>query len=179
MNINKNNLIWIDLEMTGLDINKDQIIEIATLITDKHLNILDIGPDLVISQNNKILDSMNQWNKNTHSKSGLLKLVKESVCTLKQAEIKTIDFLKKWVIPNSSPMCGNSIYHDRLFLNKYMPNLFLYFHYRSIDVSTVKSLIEFWKPELFNKIKKINKHRAMSDITESLNELIFYRKYIF
>lgn len=177
MNKNKENLIWIDLEMTGLNPKKDYIIEIATVVTDKHLNILKIGPDLVIKQNNLILNSMNEWNKSIHTKSGLIKIVKNSICTIKSAEQQTINFLEKIVPINVSPMCGNSISNDRIFLGKYMPELLSYFHYRSIDVSSLKELVRIWKPNIAIKFKKKSCHRALKDIYESINELIFYRKH--
>lgn len=176
MNINKNNLIWIDLEMTGLNIYKDHIIEIATLITDINLKILDKGPCLVIKQKKSVLHEMNNWNKQIHTESGLIKLIKKSNCTLSNAEKQTINFLKKWVPKKISPMCGNSISNDRLFLNKYMPELLSYFHYRSIDVSTIKELVRLWNPKISNNIKKNNTHRALDDIYESINELMFYRE---
>lgn len=175
MIINKNNLIWIDLEMTGLNPNKDHIIEIATLVTNNNLEILEKGPCLAIYQNFKVLNSMNEWNKNIHTKNGLINRVKKSLYDIKKAELLTIDFFKKWVPLGYSPMCGSSVSNDRCFLNKYMPDLLNYFHYRCIDVSSLKELFNIWRPKDKIKIKKLIEHKAMNDIYNSINELIFYR----
>lgn len=175
----KNNLIWIDLEMTGLDPDIDQIIEIATVITDKNLKILCEGPSLAIAQNKLVLNSMNEWNKDIHKKNGLLKLVKKSDVNLKKAELLTINFIKQWVLEKKSPMCGNSISTDKIFLRKYMPQLLSYFHYRSIDVSTIKELIKMWDIKNCHYTKKISCHRALDDIYESIKELVFYKKLFF
>ncbi|XBC38169.1 MAG: oligoribonuclease [Buchnera aphidicola (Floraphis choui)] len=175
--MNKNNLIWIDLEMTGLNPNKHKIIEIATLITDINLKILSIGPIIAINQKYTQLKLMNQWNHNTHSKNGLINRIKNSSYNEKLAEIKTISFLKKWVPKNISPMCGNSISKDRQFLFKYMPNLEKYFHYRQIDVSTIKELIIRWNFKLYKNLKKSNNHQALNDLYESIRELKYYKKY--
>jgi len=173
----KNNLIWIDLEMTGLNPDKNKIIEIATIITDKNLKILSMGPVIAIYQSEKILKYMDKWNTETHTKSGLIKRVKKSRYDEQYAEIKTIDFLKKWTVFNTSPMCGNSIHQDRRFLYKYMPKLEKYFYYRHIDVSTIKELILFWKPNILKRYTKKNNHSALQDIKNSIKELLYYRKY--
>ncbi|WP_343192586.1 oligoribonuclease [Buchnera aphidicola (Taiwanaphis decaspermi)] len=175
--MNKKNLIWIDLEMTGINFNIDKIIEIATVITDKNLNILSKGPNLVIHQSYETLKLMNKWNQKIHSSTGLIEKIKKSKNNEKIAEIKTINFLKKWVPYNSSPMCGNTVSQDRFFLTKNMPNLEKYFHYRSIDVSSLKELAVRWKPDIFKKFFKKYKHSAMEDIMESIYELKFYRKH--
>ena len=172
------NLIWIDLEMTGLDPEKERIIEIATIITDKGLNILEEGPNLVIHQPKELLAAMDGWNTNQHKESGLLAKVKSSAVTEQMAEIETLDFVSKFVGEGKSPMCGNTVSHDRRFLVKYMPRLETYFHYRHIDVSTIKELIARWlKSDLL--YKKASTHRAKDDIRESINELKFYKDKIF
>lgn len=176
MNINKNNLIWIDLEMTGLNPNKHKIIEVAVLITNKELDILSTQPTIAIFQNDTQLKLMNLWNQNIHFKNGLINRVQKSSYNEKLAEIKTISFLKKWVPKNTSPMCGNTVSKDRQFLFKYMPTLEKYFHYRQIDVSTIKELAIRWNPQLYKKFKKINNHQALSDLYESVKELKYYQK---
>lgn len=177
MNIKKSNLIWIDLEMTGLNPKKNKILEIATLVTNKNLQTIATGPEIVIHQSKKILNLMNTWNKITHTKNGLIKKVKNSLFNEKYAELKTINFLKKWTLFNTSPMCGNSIHQDRKFLIKYMPKLEKYFHYRQIDVSTLKELALRWKPNIIKKKYKNNNHKALNDIYNSISELKYYRKY--
>lgn len=176
MKKNKNNLIWIDLEMTGLNPKIHRIIEIATLITDINLNIISEGPVISIYQKKKYLLLMNKWNQEIHTKTGLIKRVKNSLYNEKKAELKTISFLKKWVPINSSPICGNSIAQDRRFLFQYMPILEKYFHYRHIDVSTIKELASRWNPSILKKIQKKNTHNALEDIRESVMELNVYRK---
>ncbi|XBC44352.1 MAG: oligoribonuclease [Buchnera aphidicola (Schlechtendalia peitan)] len=177
MNIDKKNLIWIDLEMTGLNPNQHKIIEIATLITNINLKIISIGPIIAIKQSNSQLKQMNTWNHKTHKKSGLLNRVKKSLHNEKLAEIQTIFFLKNWVPKNTSPMCGNTISTDRQFLFKYMPTLEKYFHYRQIDVSTIKELAIRWNLKLYENFKKKNNHIAINDLIESVNELKYYRKH--
>ncbi|ARC54793.1 oligoribonuclease [Candidatus Riesia sp. GBBU] len=173
---NKNrNLIWIDLEMTGLDPDKNRIIEIATIVTDENLSVLCNGLDIVINQSNTQLSIMDKWNINTHTKNGLIEEVKSSVINEKTAENFTISFLKNWVNKKCSPMCGNNVYQDRLFLKKYMPSLEEYFHYRYIDVSSIKELLSRWNPDLSIEYAKKYKHRALSDIKESILELNYYR----
>lgn len=170
------NLIWIDLEMTGLEPETDSIIEIATVITDKDLNILAEGPVLAIYQSENILAAMDEWNQTHHGQSGLIERVRASKFTEQEAEQLTINFLKDWVPENTSPMCGNTIGQDRRFLVRYMPKLEAYFHYRSIDVSTLKELAQRWAPGLVEGFFKQNKHEALADIRESIGELRYYRE---
>ena len=173
----KTNLIWIDLEMTGLVPEKDIIIEIATVVTDANLNVLAEGPSIAIHQNNKHLDSMDEWNTRQHNKSGLIQRVKKSEISVNEAEKLTLDFLMKYVDPGASPMCGNSICQDRRFLYNYMPKLEKFFHYRHIDVSTLKELAVRWKPDVVTTSFKESKHLALSDIYDSINELKHYREH--
>ena len=173
----KTNLIWIDLEMTGLVPEKDIIIEIATVVTDADLNVLAEGPSVAIHQNNKHLDGMDEWNTRQHTKSGLVQRVKESEISVNEAEKQTLDFLMKYVDPGASPMCGNSICQDRRFLYNYMPKLEKFFHYRHIDVSTLKELAVRWKPDVVTTSFKASKHLALSDIYDSINELKHYREH--
>ena len=176
MSQNKNNLIWIDLEMTGLDPFNDVIIEIATVITDKDLNQLAEGPVIAIHQPDSVLDAMDEWNQSHHGSSGLIKRVQQSQYTMQQAEAETIGFLEKFVPIGASPMCGNSICQDRRFMAREMPTLEDYFHYRNLDVSTLKELAARWKPEILEGYTKKSAHLAMDDILESIEELQFYRK---
>ncbi len=169
------NLIWIDLEMTGLDPMQDRIIEIATIVTDAHLNILAEGPVIAIKQTNIVLEGMDAWNTKQHGQSGLTERVKNSLETEASAEAKTLQFLAQYIESGVSPMCGNSICQDRRFLNRYMPQLEAYFHYRHIDVSTLKELARRWKPEIMSEFKKVSKHLALDDIKDSIEELAFYR----
>lgn len=177
--LNKNNLIWIDLEMTGLDPNRDRIIEIATVITDSDLNILAEGPILAISQPESQLALMDDWNVNTHTSTGLLNRVKLSNISEQQAEQQTIDFISQWVPENCSPICGNTIGQDRRFLFNYMPKLEKYFHYRYLDVSTIKELARRWKPEILTELTKKGTHQALDDIKDSISELAYYRTHFF
>ena len=177
--INSSNLIWIDLEMTGLNPATERIIEIATIVTDSNLNILAEGPVIAIHQSDELLALMDDWNKNTHGKSGLIERVRQSTVNEQQAEQQTIEFLKQWVPANSSPICGNTIGQDRRFLFNYMPNLESYFHYRYLDVSTIKELAKRWKPEILKGITKQNTHQALDDIRDSIAELIYYRQHFF
>lgn len=177
MQLDKQNLIWIDLEMTGLDPNKDRIIEIATIVTDKNLNILAEGPVLAIKQGDKILAGMNEWCQKTHSTNGLIERVRQSKLTERAAELQTLDFLKKWVPKGVSPICGNSVAQDKRFIFNYMPDLADYFHYRYLDVSTLKELAARWKPEILSGFKKKNSHLALDDIRESIAELAYYRQH--
>lgn len=170
------NLIWIDLEMTGLRPEKDVIIEIATVVTDANLNLLAEGPALAIHQNTNILAAMDEWNTKHHTDSGLVERVKNSNISIKQAEIQTLNFLQKYVKAGASPMCGNSICQDRRFLYKAMPKLEQFFHYRHIDVSTIKELAKRWKPEAKMQFEKKAAHLALSDIYDSINELKHYRQ---
>lgn len=173
------NLIWIDLEMTGLDPDKDVIIEIATLVTDANLNLLAEGPSIVVHQSDELMNGMDEWCTNQHGRSGLTQRVKESTVTAAEAEALTIEFLKDYVPAGKSPMCGNSICQDRRFLYRYMPELEQYFHYRNLDVSSVKELARRWKPEVLNGLKKSATHLAMDDIRDSVNELKHYRELFF
>ncbi|VFP81278.1 Oligoribonuclease [Buchnera aphidicola (Cinara kochiana kochiana)] len=172
-------LIWIDLEMTGLNPKIHKIIEISTIITDKYLNIIKIGPNIVIFQNQKTLKIMNHKIYNIHKKNGLIKNVKISQENEHSAEEKTLLFLKKQINEKISPMCGNTISTDRSFLLHYMPKLESYFHYRNLDVSSINELVKRWTPNILNKIKKKNEHRAQTDLIESIQELIIYKKKIF
>ena len=169
------NLIWIDLEMTGLDTETDTIIEIATIVTDRHLNELAEGPELVIGQPKAVMDSMDDWNTRQHGESGLTKRVLGSDVTLRQAELATLEFVSSWVDAGVSPMAGNSICQDRRFLAREMPELERYFHYRNLDVSTLKILAQQWAPAVATGFKKESGHRALSDIRDSIAELQWYR----
>lgn len=171
------NLIWIDLEMTGLYPEKDRIIEMATLITDSDLNVLAEGPVFAVHQSDDLLNGMDEWNTKQHNESGLVKRVRESMISEAEAEAKTIAFLNEYTEAGWSPMCGNSIWQDRRFLTKYMPTLADYFHYRMIDVSTLKELAKRWAPEIAAGVKKDSRHLALDDIRDSVNELIYYRKH--
>jgi oligoribonuclease len=172
-------LVWMDLEMTGLDPKSAVIIEIAVRITDNQLKLIAEGPVLVIHQSNKILDAMDVWNTKHHGASGLIKKVKESKTTLEKAENEVLAFIKNHCKEKESPLCGNSIAQDRRFLHKYMPRLEAFLHYRNIDVSTLKELIARWYPENFNPPKKSGTHKASKDIEESIQELQFYKKQYF
>ncbi|GAB1266944.1 oligoribonuclease [Aurantivibrio infirmus] len=174
-----NNLIWIDLEMTGLDTDNDVIIEIATLITNANLELLAEGPVLAINQPDEILAAMDEWNTNQHGKSGLIDRVKKSTVTVDDAERATLDFLRDWVPEGKSPICGNSICQDRRFLARSMPTLENYFHYRNLDVSTIKILAQQWHPEIAAGVKKQGSHLAMDDIKDSIAELQHYKKLFF
>jgi len=170
-------LIWIDLEMTGLDPDNDLIIEIATVVTDKDLNILAQGPVLAVHQSDAALAAMDDWNQKHHGQSGLIDRVKASTIDEAEAERLTIEFLKRWVPENTSPICGNSIGQDRRFLYRYMPKLEAYFHYRNIDVSTLKELAARWAPEVKDGFNKESTHQALDDIIESIEELRYYRQH--
>lgn len=177
--LHEDNLIWIDLEMTGLYPNDDVIIEIATIVTDSNLNVLAEGPMLAIHQSDERLAAMDEWNTNQHGKSGLTERVRNSTISEHDAEQQTLDFLKQWVPAGQSPMAGNSICQDRRFLANYMPELENYFHYRNLDVSSVKELARRWKPEVLTGFKKSGAHLAMDDIRDSINELKHYRETFF
>lgn len=178
MTVSDNNLIWLDLEMTGLDTQNDVILEIATIITDSHLNILAEGPVLAIHQSDEKLDAMDKWNQRQHKKSGLVERVQQSRVTTAEAEEMTLEFVKHFVPEKKSPICGNSICQDRRFLARLMPTLEDYFHYRNLDVSTVKELALRWNPKL-QKFKKKQQHLALQDIKDSIEELLFYRERFF
>ncbi|MBA3988932.1 MAG: oligoribonuclease [Idiomarina sp.] len=168
-------LIWIDLEMTGLVPETDVIIEIATIVTDKDLNVIAEGPVFATHQSDKTLAAMDEWNTRTHTQSGLVQRIRESSVSMADAQAQTIEFLREHVPERSSPMCGNSICQDRRFLARQMPELEAYFHYRNLDVSTLKELAQRWKPEALAGFKKQNTHTALSDIRESIAELAHYR----
>jgi oligoribonuclease len=174
---NNHNLIWIDLEMTGLEPERDRIIEMATIVTDANLNILAEGPVFAVAQPNVLLDKMDSWNTRQHNKSGLVKRVLEEGVSEADAEQLTIKFLEQYLDKGKSPMCGNSICQDRRFLYKYMPTLAAFFHYRNLDVSTLKELAIRWKPEILAGITKESKHLALQDIKDSINELAYYRTH--
>ena len=172
----RKNLIWLDLEMTGLIPETHVIIEIATLITDADLNVLAEGPSIAIHQPQAELDKMDEWNQSHHGASGLIERVQKSGINTAAAEAQTLAFLQQWSEPDTSPMCGNSICQDRRFLARYMPTLEKHFHYRNLDVSTVKELANRWRPEIMKGLVKQSKHLAMDDIRESVEELNYYRK---
>lgn len=172
----KNNLIWIDLEMTGLDTNTDYIIEIATIVTDAQLNVIAEGPMLAIHQSDEILNGMDDWNTRQHGQSGLTERVRKSTLTEAEAEQQTIDFLKQHVPAGASPMCGNSICQDRRFMARCMPELEAFFHYRNLDVSSLKELARRWAPKVEKSFKKKSSHLAMDDIKDSIRELQHYRE---
>ena len=172
----KDNLIWIDLEMTGLDPDKDLIIEIATVVTDKHLAVLAEGPVHAIHQSDEVLAGMDEWNTRQHTQSGLTDRVRQSRVSEAEAEQATLQFLRQYVEQGHSPICGNSICQDRRFLIRYMPELAAYFHYRNLDVSTLKILTNLWAPEIAGRFEKTSTHLALADIHDSIRELRFYRE---
>lgn len=171
------NLVWMDLEMTGLDPEKERIIEMATLITDSELNILAEGPVLAIHQPDSLLEAMDDWNQSHHSASGLLERVRASRVSEREAEATTLAFLEQHLAKKRAPLCGNTIWQDRRFLSRYMPELEDYLHYRMIDVSSIKELIHRWRPDLVAGFSKKNEHTALADINESIEELRYYRKH--
>ena len=172
-----NNLIWIDLEMTGLDPQNDCIIEIATIVTDSQLNVLGEGPMLAIHQSDAVLAGMDEWNTKQHGQSGLTQRVKDSAVSEAEAERQTLAFLEQYVGPGQSPMCGNSICQDRRFLARCMPTLEAFFHYRNLDVSSIKELARRWAPEVYNGFSKESSHLALDDIHDSIDELKYYREH--
>jgi oligoribonuclease len=171
------NLVWIDCEMTGLDPEKERLLEIAVVVTGPHLTHRIEGPVCVIHQSDALLDNMDAWNKGTHGRSGLIDKVKASATSEQDAEEAILAFIKKYVSKNASPLCGNTISQDRRFLVKFMPKLEAYLHYRNLDVSTLKELSKRWKPEVFNSFKKQQKHTALADVHESIEELAHYREH--
>lgn len=177
MAVNDQRLIWLDMEMTGLDPEKERIIEIAVVVTESDLTFVAQAPVLVVHQSQALLDAMDKWNQSMHSKSGLIDKVKASRLTEEQAETRLLAFLAEYVPAGKSPMCGNSIGQDRRFMVKYMPRLEEYFHYRNLDVSTLKELSLRWKPEVYRSFVKQSKHEALADIQESIDELKHYREH--
>jgi oligoribonuclease len=171
-------LVWIDLEMTGLKPDTDVIIEMATIVTDVDLNVVSEGPVIAINQPDPVLDSMDEWNRRTHGASGLIARVRDSKWTMASAEKRTLEFLNALVEPNSSPMCGNSICQDRRFLARHMPTLEKFFHYRNLDVSTLKELARRWAPGIIPGFSKQGEHKALADIQESIRELAYYREHL-
>ena len=178
MSVDAENLIWIDLEMTGLDTLSDRIIEVATIITNKNLDELAVGPMIAVHQPDSILNAMDEWNTRQHGNSGLIERVKNSTHSEKDAEEATLNFLKQHVPKSASPMCGNSICQDRLFLARLMPQLEDYFHYRNLDVSSLKEIAQRWYPNIANGFSKESKHLALDDIRDSIEELRYYRQHL-
>lgn len=176
MSAKSDNLIWIDLEMTGLNPEHDRIIEIATIVTDSNLNIVAEGPVFAIHQADGLLNGMDEWNTRQHNGSGLVRRIKDSTINEKQAEDATLAFLRQHTQDGKSPMCGNSIWQDRRFLTRYMPELEKYFHYRMIDVSTLKELAKRWAPKIYDGLQKESQHLALADIRDSIEELRYYRE---
>ncbi len=179
MSVSKDNLVWMDLEMTGLDPDCHKVLEIATIVTDSQLKVLAEGPVLAIHQSDEILDNMDEWCIKTHGASGLTERCRNSDVDEQQAIAQTIQFLQHYVPKGASPLCGNSISQDRRFLQRHMIELEDYFHYRIIDVSSVKELVRRWKPELLDGVKKKGVHLALDDIKESIDELLYYREHVF
>jgi oligoribonuclease len=171
------NLIWLDMEMSGLLPDTDRILELAVVVTDANLNVLGESPVLVVHQSDAVLDGMDAWNKGTHARSGLIEKVKASTLDEANAALQTIEFFKQFVAAGKSPMCGNSICQDRRFMARYMPDLEAYFHYRNLDVSVFKELARRWKPTIYSGFKKASKHEALADIYESIDELKYYREH--
>jgi oligoribonuclease len=177
MALNNDNLIWLDMEMSGLSPENDRILELAAVVTDAELNVLGESPVLVVHQSDAVLDGMDAWNKGTHGRSGLIDKVKASTLDEANASAQMITFLKDYVPAGKSPMCGNSICQDRRFMARYMPDLEAYFHYRNLDVSVFKELARRWKPATYAGFKKASKHEALADIYESIEELKYYREH--
>ncbi|VCU71151.1 Oligoribonuclease [Pigmentiphaga humi] len=177
MALNENNLVWLDMEMTGLDPEKERIIEVAVVVTDPQLMVIAEGPVLVVHQSDELLDAMDAWNKGTHGRSGLIDKVKASTLTESEAEDTLLAFLAQHVPPGKSPLCGNTISQDRRFMVRYMPRLEAFFHYRNLDVSTLKELCRRWRPEIYKGFEKKSRHEALADIYESIAELEYYREH--
>lgn len=179
MSLHDENLVWIDLEMTGLDPESCVIIEIATIVTDKELNTLATGPVIAIHQSQSHFDAMDEWNTRTHYQSGLVSRCLASDQYVRDAELATLEFIQQYVVAGKSPLCGNSIGQDRRFLVKYMPELESYLSYRNLDVSSIKEVVKRWKPEILADLTKNNTHQALEDIRDSIDELRFYREHVF
>lgn len=177
MVLNENHLVWLDMEMTGLDPERERIIEVAVVVTNPQLETVAEGPVLVVHQSDALLDAMDNWNKSTHAKSGLIDKVRASTVSEADAEAQLLDFLRQYVPAGKSPLCGNTIGQDRRFMVKYMPQLEAFFHYRNLDVSTLKELCRRWKPEIYKNFTKQSKHEALSDIYDSIEELKYYREH--
>ncbi|MBI5898710.1 MAG: oligoribonuclease [Rhodocyclales bacterium] len=173
----QNALVWLDMEMTGLDPVNDRIIELALVVTNNNLGVIAEAPTWVVHQPAEVLDRMDEWNRNTHGKSGLIQRVRDSILTEAMVEEQALDFMRRHVPKGAAPMCGNSICQDRRFMARYMPKLEAWFHYRNLDVSTLKELCKRWKPEVAKGLKKQGKHEAMADILESIEELKYYREH--
>ena len=173
----QNALVWLDMEMTGLDPDRDRVIELAVVVTNSQLEVIAESAVWVVHQPDAVLDAMDDWNKKTHGKSGLIAKVQTSVLTVADVEVQCLDFLKRMVPAGKSPMCGNSICQDRRFMARHMPKLETYFHYRNLDVSTLKELCKRWKPEIAKGVKKGGRHEALADIYESIEELKYYREH--
>ncbi|MDP2829829.1 MAG: oligoribonuclease [Sulfuricellaceae bacterium] len=176
---NDNYLIWLDMEMSGLNPDSDRILEVAMVVTDADLNTVAESPVLVVHQSDAVLDGMDNWNKGTHGKSGLIDKVKASKMGDAEVEAAMLEFMQQYVGSRKSPMCGNSICQDRRFMARYMPKLEDYFHYRNLDVSTLKELVRRWHPQVYDGFKKQNKHEALADIYESIDEMKYYRDHFF
>jgi oligoribonuclease len=174
---NNTHLVWVDMEMSGLNPDTDVVLEVALVVTDKDLNLVEEGPVLVVHQSDAVLDGMDSWNKGTHGKSGLIDKVKASTLSEVDVALKMVEFMKQHVAERTSPMCGNSICQDRRFMARHLPDLEAYFHYRNLDVSTLKELAARWRPELKDGFKKANSHTALADIQESIEELKYYREH--
>ncbi len=172
-----NNLIWVDMEMSGLNPDTDKVLEVAIVVTDTYLNTLAEAPVLVVHQDHTALDAMDAWNKSTHAKSGLIERVKASVLREAEVEGRMVEFLQQFVPPGASPLCGNSVHQDRRFMVRHLPRLEEFFHYRNLDVSTLKELVRRWRPELAAGLTKHGKHEALADIHESIEELKYYREH--
>lgn len=179
MSVSEQNLIWIDMEMTGLEPMQDRVLEIASVVTDSQLNVLAQGPVIAVHQDEETLEKMDEWCTTTHTRSGLVERVRQSSIGEQQAEVMTMDFLKQWVPAGVSPMCGNSIGQDRRFMHHHMPKLEKFFHYRNIDVSSIKELARRWRPDVLSGVKKNGNHLAMDDILESIDELRHYQSLFF
>jgi oligoribonuclease len=177
MAADQNNLLWVDMEMSGLNPDTDKVLEVAIVVTDSNLNTVAEAPVLVVHQSDAVLDAMDSWNKSTHAKSGLIERVKASTLNESEVEDRLIAFLQQYVPAAVSPMCGNSVHQDRRFMVRHLPKLEAFFHYRNLDVSTLKELMKRWKPELAAGLTKHGKHEALADIYESIDELKYYREH--